>query len=315
MSHSPSHLPDPAPDGGREGEGAVISPAPDARRLEADVRALAGVRHRLAAPAALAAAENHVALELGAAGLRVERQPFPWGGGGADAEFHNVLGTRDGADPERPWVVVAAHFDSTPHTPGADDNASGVAAMLEAARLLRGEALAATVQFVGLNLEEVQNVLLQYRVGSRFYARWLKERGQRVAGALVLEMLGYTGERQAALLGLRLIRKVPREGNFLAAVGDWRSRGLLAAFRRSAEPHVPLFTLAVPFRGWVAPDTRRSDNARFWDAGYPALMVTDTADLRNPHYHTAGDTPESLDYRFLARATAAVAAAVRDLAR
>jgi Zn-dependent M28 family amino/carboxypeptidase len=299
MPETPSALPDP------------VRLEPDPVRLEADVRALAVVRHRIAAPAALAAAEDHVALGLGAAGLRVERQLFEWDG----AEYHNVVATRDGEDPGRPWVVVAAHFDSTPRTPGADDNASGVAALLEVARLLRGERLGATVQFVGLNLEEVQNLLGQFRLGSLAYARWLRARGQAVAGALVLEMLGYTGPHQAALLGLRLIRKVPRVGNFLAAVGDWRSRALLAAFERAAAPHLPVFGLAVPFRGWVAPDTRRSDNARFWDEGYPALMVTDTADLRNPHYHTPGDVPESLDFGFLARATAAVAAATRALAR
>jgi len=315
MPTTPSPVPDPAFDEASrpapDGSAASAAPAPDRARLEADVRTLAVVRHRLAAPAALAAAEDHVALELGSAGLRVERQLFEFAG----AEFHNVVATRDGTAPARPWVVVAAHFDSTPHTPGADDNASGVAAMLEVARLLRGERLGATIQFVGLNLEEVQNVLGQFRVGSRAYARWLRARGQAVAGALVLEMLGYTSPRQAALLGLRLVTKVPRRGDFLAAVGDWGSRGLLDAFRRAAAPHVPVFGMAVPLRGWIAPDTRRSDNARFWDEGYPALMVTDTADLRNPHYHTDRDTPESLDYEFLARATAAVAAAARGLAR
>jgi Zn-dependent M28 family amino/carboxypeptidase len=304
MLGRPSPVPDPAPDSARGAH-------PDRARLEADVRALAGVRHRLAAPAALAAAEDHVALGLGAAGLRVERQLFEFDG----AELHNVVATREGEEPARPWVVVAAHFDSTPHTPGADDNASGVAAMLEVARLLEGERLGATVQFVGLNLEEVQNLLGQFRVGSLAYARWLRSRGQALAGALVLEMLGFTGPRQAALLGLRLIRKVPREGNFLAAVGDWRSRGLLAAFERAARPHLPVFGMAVPLRGWIAPDTRRSDNARFWDEGFPALMITDTADLRNPHYHTPGDTPETLDFDFLTRATAAVAATTRALAR
>src|SRR5215472_1235172 len=90
---------------------------PDRRRLERDVRRLSVIRHPVAAPAALAAAEDYVALELGAAGLRVERQLFQWKG----REFHNVVASNDGADPSRPWVVVGAHFDSTPVTPGADD--------------------------------------------------------------------------------------------------------------------------------------------------------------------------------------------------
>ena len=285
-------------------------PVPDPARLEADVRALAGVRHPVAAPEALAAAEDYVALELGAAGLRVERQLFEWRG----TEFHNVVATRDGREPARPWVVAGAHFDTRAGSPGADDNASGVAALLEVARLLRGDRLRATVQLVGFNLEELQRKPLHYALGSRAYARWLRSRGHPVAGALVLEMLGYTAPRQGAPPGARLLAKVPREGNFVSAVGDGRSRALLAAFRRAATPHVPVSPLTVPLRGWLLPDTRRSDNARFWDEGYPALMVTDTANFRNPHYHRASDTPDTLDYAFLASATAAVAAAVRELA-
>ncbi len=285
-------------------------PVPDPARLETDVRALAVVRHPVAAPAALAAAEDYVALELGAAGLRVERQLFEWGG----TEFHNVVATRDGSDPTRPWVVAGAHFDTRAESPGADDNASGVAALLEVGRMLRGEQLPATVQLVGFNLEELQKRPMHYALGSRAYARWLRSRGQPVAGALVLEMLGYTDPRQGAPPGARLFAKVPRQGDFLSAVGDGRSRALLAAFQRAAAPHVPVSPLTVPFRGWLLPDTRRSDNARFWDEGYPALMLTDTADFRNPHYHRASDTPDTLDYAFLRNATAAVAAAVRALA-
>ncbi len=290
---------------------------PDLARLRADVERLAVPRHPRASPEALRAAEDHVAGELGAAGLRVERQLFSWGGG----EFHNVLGTLDGTDPARPWVVVGAHFDSVARSPGADDNASGVAAMLETARLLGRERPAATVQCVGFNLEEIQRPLVSahglgpVRIGSRAYARGLRGRGQAVAGALVLEMLGFTGPRQVVPAAVRLVREVPRTGDFLAAVGDARSQALLDAFTRAAEGVVPLVPLAVPLRGWLVPDVRRSDNARFWDEGYPALMVTDTAELRNPHYHRESDTPETLDYDFLRAATEAVVRAVRELAR
>ena len=283
---------------------------PDLGRLEADVRALAVPRHPRHDPAALLAAEDHVAQELGAAGLRVERQLFEFRG----AEFHNVLGTLDGTDPGLPWVVVGAHFDSVPRSPGADDNASGVAAMLEAARLVSRERFAATVQFVGFNLEEVQDYLGSFRVGSRAYARRLRERGQEIRGALVLEMVGFTGPRQVVPAAVQLVKKVPDTGDFLAAVGDSGSAALLEAFARAAAGAVPVVTLAVPLKGWLVPDTRRSDNARFWDEGYPALMLTDTAELRNPNYHRPGDTPETLDWEFLRRCTAAVAAAVRELA-
>jgi aminopeptidase YwaD len=291
---------------------------PDPARLEADVRRLAVPRHPRTNPEALRAAEEHIALEFGAAGLRVERQLFAWRG----EEYRNVLGTLDGSDPTRPWVVVGAHFDSVPGSPGADDNASGVAAMLEVARLLRRARLAATVQFVGFNLEEVQNPLGGSpfgggvhavgicRIGSRAYARSLRARGQELAGALVLEMVGFTGPHQAVPAAVRLVKKMPKVGNFLAAVGDGGSGELLAAFARAAEGIVPVETLTVPLKGWLVPDTRRSDNARFWDEGYQALMITDTADLRNPHYHRASDTAETLDWEFLGRATRAVVAVV-----
>jgi Zn-dependent M28 family amino/carboxypeptidase len=282
---------------------------PDLLRLERDVRRLAVVRHPDTAPAALKAAEDFVALELGAAGLRVERQLFASNGG----EFHNVIGTLDGSDPGRPLVVVGAHFDSAPHTPGADDNASAVAAMLEVARLLRGRRPAATIEFVGYNLEEIQRGLGS-RLGSRHHARQLRASGRRVAGALVLEMVGFTGPQRYVPYTVRLVKRIPKEGTFVAAVGDGRSRALLAAFRRAAEGVVPLVHLAVPFKGWALPYSRMSDNARYWDEGIPSLMITDTAFLRNPHYHRASDTPETLDYGFMGKVVTAVARTVAELA-
>ncbi len=275
------------------------------------MRRLAVPRHPANGMDALRAAEDFVALELSAAGLRIERHLFTWD----DREFHNVVGTLDGSDPARPWVIVGAHFDSTPSTPGADDNASGVAALLEIARLLGRTRTVATVQLVGFNLEEVYHLWPPvFRIGSRAYVRLLKERGVRVAGAFVLEMVGFTGPRQVVPAAVRLVKRIPREGTFLAAVGDGKSRLLLRAMERAAQGVMPLVTLAVPLRGWLVPDTRRSDNARFWDAGYPALMVTDTADLRNPHYHRASDTPETLDFGFVADTVTVVARAAADLA-
>lgn len=282
---------------------------PDLARLERDVRRLAVVRHPDTAPEALRAAEDFVALELGAAGLRVERQLFTCSGG----EFHNVVATQDGADPSLPVVVVGAHFDSAPHTPGADDNASAVAAMLEVARLLRGRRCAATVEFVGYSLEEIQRGLGS-RLGSRHHARQLRASGRRVAGALVLEMVGFTGPQRYIPWTVRLVKRIPKDGAFLAAVGDGRSRGLLAAFRRGADGVLPLVDLAVPFRGWALPYSRMSDNARYWDEGLPSLMITDTAFLRNPHYHKATDTPDTLDYRFMGKVVSAVARTVAELA-
>jgi aminopeptidase YwaD len=284
---------------------------PDLARMERDVRRLAVVRHPEADPDALEAAAAFIHAELAETGLEVQRQSFLY-----DHRAHdNVVGVREGSDPSRPWIIVGAHFDSTPHTPGADDNASGVAALLEIARVLREFTPAATVHFVGFNLEEIQRwVPPVYRVGSREYVRWLTDQVAVVDGAFVLEMVGYTGAAQRVPAAVRLVKKIPATGHFLAAVGDANSSRMLAAMERAAAGVIELVTLSVPLKGYPVPDTRRSDNARFWDVDYPSLMVTDTADLRNPHYHKATDTPETLDYGFMGKVVTTVARAIVEMA-
>jgi hypothetical protein len=132
-------------------------------------------------------------------------------------------------------------------------------------------------------------------------------------------MVGYTDSRpvQGIPLVLRW-KRLPRSGTFLAAAADWNSGRLLRHFTRAAKETVSdleLVTVQVPLRGWLLPQTRLSDNRSFWDAGYPALMLTDTAFLRNPHYHEPTDRLETLDFEFMARVTGAVVAAVRSMAR
>jgi Zn-dependent M28 family amino/carboxypeptidase len=281
-----------------------------AERLRRHVQALEGVRHPVATPERHRAARDYVARELAALGLDVQLAPFSF----RRRTFHNVVGVVPGSDPLRPRLVVGAHFDSTPHTPGADDNASGVAALLECARLVAGRTPRAGVEFVGLDLEELQTITGRYRVGSHAFARARRARGDELAGALILEMVGYSDPTPGAqtvppLLGI----DVPRTGDFLAAVGDARSRELLdrfAAAARVAVPELALVAYSTRLRGWLLPLTRLSDNASFWDARYPSLMLTDTAFLRNPHYHRRSDTSATLDYAFMARVTEATAGAV-----
>jgi len=283
--------------------------SPDPSRLRSHVAVLEGPRHPDTAPAALAAAADYVARELAVCGVPVERRPFRFGG----STFENIVATKTGAAPDRPRVLVGAHFDSCAGTPGADDNASGVAALLEVARMLAPRPLEPTVEFVGFNLEEQQG--WTYLVGSRAYARDARARGVRYAGALILEMVGYTDlspGSQGVPFPLRW-RRLPRTGTFLAAVGDSGSRSLLRSFltaAKAAVPELPLVSHCTPFRGWLVPQTRLSDNAAFWDHGYSALMLTDTAFLRNPHYHRPSDRIETLDFEFMARVGRAVVAAV-----
>jgi len=277
------------------------------------VRALEGVRHPDAAPAALDEALEYGIRELRGVGVPVRREPFAFRG----RTFHNGVGRVVGTDPDAPRVLVGAHVDTVAGSPGADDNASAVAVLLETARLLEGERFQASVEFLLWNLEERQG--LTFRVGSRRYVAARRREGVRYAGALVLEMVGYrdpTPGSQRVPLPLRW-RGIPRTGDFLAAVGDGGSRELLETFRRAAEraaPELPVVTQVSPLRGWLVPSTRRSDNASFWSHGYPALMLTDTAFLRNPHYHRSSDRAETLDPGFMVEVAAAVVECVRALA-
>ncbi len=139
------------------------------------------------------------------------------------------------------------------------------------------------------------------------------------AGCLILEMVGYTDPRPRtqSVPALLFWKRVPDAGTFLAATGDRRSRRLLRTFRRvsaRASPGLEVVSFRTPLRGWLVPQTRLSDNASFWDRRYPALMLTDTAFLRNPHYHAPTDVAATLDFGFMARVATAAAATARRLA-
>jgi Zn-dependent M28 family amino/carboxypeptidase len=318
MAPSTSNQGEPAP--ARQPAPAAPAPSTSHQRaalaacLARHVGALEGVRHPLAAPDRHAAARDYVAGELRAIGLAVELAPFTFRG----RTYHNVVGTLAGRVPERPRLLVGAHFDSIAHSPGADDNASGVAALIECARRVASGTPQAGVEFVGLDLEELQTLGGTYRVGSRALARQRRARGDRLIGALILEMVGYCDPSPGSqtippFLGI----DVPREGNFLAAVGDTRSRPLLDDFvsgARAGVPDLPIVSYRARLRGWLMPLTRLSDNASFWDARYPSLMLSDTAFLRNPHYHRWSDRSETLDYDFMARVTQATVGAILRLA-
>ena len=286
-----------------------------ADRLRRHVAALEGIRHPTATPERHRAARDYVAAEFKALGLEVQLAPFLFRG----RTYHNVVAVLPGRDERRPHLLVGAHFDSTADTPGADDNASGVAVLLECARLSSAPARQPDVgvEFVGFDLEELQTVTGRYRVGSHALARERRARRETIAGALVLEMVGYRDPTPGAqvvppFLGI----DVPRTGDFLAAVGDARSKDLLEGFvagARTAAPGLPLVPYRTRLRGWLLPLTRLSDNASFWDQGYPALMLTDTAFLRNPHYHGSTDTGATLDFAFMAQVTEATVGAVARL--
>lgn len=192
-------------------------------------------------------------------------------------------------------ILIAAHYDAVPGTPGADDNATGVAVLLELARVFATQPARYPVRLVAFDLEEYG------LLGSQEYAAKLKKQGQRLRLMLSLEMLGYCDSaRGSQRYPAGLQRFYPNQGNFIALIGNLKTIPDLIRLSRSIRKiRTPCEWLPVPNRGMIVPQTRLSDHSPFWDRGYPALMVTDTAFLRNPHYHQASDTIDTLDLDFL----------------
>jgi len=265
---------------------------------------LIGPRH-VGNPPALAAAAGFVELELASFGYTVRRQTYT----AAGQEVANIVAERPGHKRPSEIVVVGAHYDTVASTPGADDNASAVAVMLEVARLMRELRPQRTVRFIGFACEEKPHAHTS-EMGSQVYARQCRLRAERIVGMLCLEMVGYySSEPRSQQIPPTIPRifhpLLPHRGDFLAAVGNLRSWRLLWKFRRGFKRSVrmPLLSLSLPTR---VQEIRRSDNSSFWDQGYPALMLTDTSFLRNPNYHLPSDTPDTLDYERMAEVTLGV---------
>lgn len=192
-------------------------------------------------------------------------------------------------------ILLAAHYDTVLGSPGADDNATGVAVLLELARLLTLNGARYPIHLVAFDLEEYG------LVGSRAYAAKLHQQGQPLRLMISLEMLGYvdkTPGSQRYPAGLQSF--YPDRGDFIGLIGNLSSLfDLIRLSRSMRQSGTPCEWLPAGNRGLLVPDTRRSDHAPFWDLGYRAILVTDTGDLRNPHYHRPSDRLETLDLNFL----------------
>ena len=275
------------------------------QELLAHLKALEGERHPLTSPDRLEAAFAYVADQWRSWGLAVSRDEFSYAG----KIFANLI-ARPGSVPQGPRFIVGAHVDTVSGTPGADDNASGVAALLEVSRLFASSARPIALEFAAFTLEEAG------MLGSRHYAQRLCREGADVRGMLSLEMVGFTETQGLQHYPWFLRGRFPAQGTYLGIVGNHPSRRLLQAVAEAMRsvPGLPVETIALPGSGMLLPEARLSDHSPFWDAGFPALLVTDTAFFRNPHYHAATDTVDTLDVSFLERVTQSIVAVAERLA-
>jgi len=277
-------------------------------RLEGNVRALEGLRHGTQNYATLEEKAGFVADKLNSFGCEVESQPVIYN----KRNYRNIIATLRGSELDAARFLVGAHYDSPRGSPGADDNASGVAALLESARVLVGQRFTKTIQFVAFTLEEPQTWNHSILCGSRLFVREARRSGIRYNAVLILECVGYTDKKERSQLIPSLVGiPVPKTGDFLGVIANRSSKPLMEAFHKSATtwvPEVRLVSYAVPLHGYLIPQSRFSDHSSFWNHGYPAIMLTDTAMFRNPNYHTCNDTHYTLDYDFLACVTKSVVA-------
>lgn len=263
---------------------------------------LVGPRDPFDGKAAMEAAADYIADAFRRLDLAVAEDAFRFEG----HWYRNLVASLPGAS-SNGQVLVVAHYDTVPDSPGADDNASGVAGLLEVAGALSRHRFQRDLIFVAFALEEYGYP------GSLHYVQRARDRHAAIDGVFDLEMIGYTSSTQTVLPGV----PSPAVGNFIGVVGNRRSERLVSVFKDGADrfvPSLPVESLVVDGNGEDLPVVRLSDHAPFWDAGYPAVMITDTAFLRNPHYHLGTDTLDTLDLPFLRKVAAATAVATALLA-
>ena len=257
-----------------------------ADRLRAHITALTAQGPRYPDLPGVPHALRYITDELSGLGLAVRVERY-----GSELHEVNLIaeiqgGTSDDA------IELGAHWDSVETSPGADDNASGVAGVLEAARVLADLDLPArTIRFCLFGGEEDEFN------GSTAHVRTITPDTE----AIIFEMIGYTAAVQHLPPALTGLVEAPQRGDFIAVVGDEASSGLVGAFAHQAAD-LPVFPLVIPE---IARDVMRSDHVPYWESGRRAVLVTDTAEYRNPGYHNADDTTRTLDLQFAAKVTAA----------
>lgn len=277
-----------------------------------------GERNYESAPVQLQVVRDYITEEFANAGLQTEGHTFSFGG----VTHENILGRKPGARDEGLTYIIDGHFDGVQGSPGADDNASAVAGVLECLRILSQYEFEHSIRFIGFDMEEYG------LIGSDRYNQNGIKPYENIEGVLNLEMIGYYSDEpdtQTLPVGFDLLFPVASQeiadddfrGNFITAVGNVASNSITNAFVAASESYVPdlkVVSVAVPGTGTIAPDLRRSDHSTFWDAGINAIMLTDGSEFRNLNYHTPNDVIETLDLEFMSNVIRATLATAAELA-
>ncbi len=292
--------------------------SPQAERLRRHVVALADVIGERSAylPGAQGKAKDYIMgrfRELGLDPQALEYRPAKAGDFLRREPYYNVearLAGR-GTDSAGVWIV-GAHYDTAPGTPGADDNASGVAVLLETARSLQESPLASGVRFVAFGTEEPP-AFGSRDMGSYRYARGLEAEGARARGLINLEMLGYYNDKPGSQLYPPILNLLyPDRGDFVGIVSNISSMGLMFSFRKAwrGSSDFPIEAIVLPS---VLSSLALSDQLNFWSEGLPALTLSDGGYFRTPHYHQDSDVAQTLDYERMARVARALIETLRGL--
>ncbi len=252
---------------------------------------------------------NYLSSSLTSAGWKVNHQKYQI----AKREYANLIAEMPGESRANEIIIIGAHYDSNLDSPGANDNATGAAAVLALARNFAHKKTARTLRFVEFVNEEPP-FFQTADMGSLVYARKCRADGENIVAMLSLETMGYYSDRpgtQKYPFPLNFV--YPSTGNFIAFIGNTKSgnlvRNAIASFRRHAQfpSEGAALPAQIPGVGW-------SDQWSFWQAGYPGIMVTDTAPYRYPYYHTTQDTIDKINFDRLARVVTGLEKVISDLA-
>ena len=261
-------------------------PTVDSQRLLNDLESLTFNRY---AETDRAKARRYIFRALHKAGWTAQEMPFTSG----THSGVNLYADRPGSEPSAGAILLGAHYDSVERSPGADDNATSVAIVLEAARVLSA-ATPRTLKLVFFDLEEIG------LLGSQAFIEDPSQQ-ENLQGAIILDMVGYACHQAGCQSYPPMLPITPPtdRGDFLAVIGNQGHPALIDSFAQSPRPTLPqVLTLAIPTFGDFTPDLVRSDHAPFWKKGLGAVLVTDTANFRNPNYHQPTDTLETIDREF-----------------